>query len=602
MAAAGVENRLEQATRLMNAGDLDAAQTVLGELLGSEPGSVPALRLSGVIACLRGRHDLAVGFLDQLLSMEPDDLQALVIRAGAHNAMSRYAEAEAGLKHALALNPGSYDVNVNLAMTYWASSDLEQAEIYFKQALALDAGSFLANFYLGRIADADEDFAAAETYFRRAAELGHNNAESRSCLGKVLQARGATDEALEAFEGAASIEPAEISHRLLAARAAFELAQEARAWKHLEVMAAQSGTAFSRARLEILEWWCKARHEDVLRIAKHQNHKFAPVRVLPAASVPPDLPAALTPEVFVARLAGCRVMPRDHLLVSADDAVFITGVMSRPLHRPHLSPHIIQACDDGRMLLAHPSAIRPVKAPCAYLGAAESYCDWVLECLTRLWAYRQLPQSEGLPLVVQAGMTAWQKDLLALLEVGEERQVVLDEDAVTVFDELHVASPSAPLNVVAPYALEHLRRTLRKSLPPQADSPKRLFLSRQGSTARRIANFSELEPKLARHGFAVIDAGATPAAVLLGMVGSADVVIGAEGAAMANVFFAPAHAKVALVTANAGNALRYCAGSRALGQAFTFLQGDAVFESSEQLAECDIRLDPLVFDAYLSGL
>jgi capsular polysaccharide biosynthesis protein len=83
------------------------------------------------------------------------------------------------------------------------------------------------------------------------------------------------------------------------------------------------------------------------------------------------------------------------------------------------------------------------------------------------------------------------------------------------------------------------------------------------------------------------------------MFQSAELIIGVEGAAMTNAFLAPAHARIAMITADAARTIRYSGPSRALGQEFTFLQGEAVFDSHAQLSECDIRLDPRMLKTFL---
>ena len=609
MGSSSADSSLEQATQFMNLGELDQAQAVLDEMLQKEPGFIAALRLSAMIACLRGRNDLAIELMDRVLVAQPDDVEALIVRGGACNLTGDFSGAQANLRHALSLNPRRHDVHFNLAMTFWMSGDLSQAAEFFKNVLALERQSFLPNYYLGRISESFEDWAAAEKYFRLAVELDPGSAESKSRLGKILFARGSVSEALENFEGAASLEPGEVSHWLIAARAAFELAHEKRAWTHLEAYAVHQGEPagdvalrWARGMLYELEAWCKERQEDVVRIAMFQNHKLGSVKVLPSSSGSLDQPAAVTPDVFVAKLKECRVLPLDHLLVSEDRKVFITAVMSRPMHRSYISPYIVQACDDGRLLLDKPRKSARIDLACAYLGAAMSYCDWIQECLTRLWSYQQRPDWEKLPVLVQAGITPWQKSLLEMLGYDESRRVTVALDSVAICSELLVASLSAPTNAVAPFAIEHLRRSLRKTIPTSADMPRRIFLSRQGMLSRRIANFTEIAPILERYGFYSVPADSTSVRDVFRMIGSAQVIIGVDGAAMANVFFAPSNAKVALVTANPIQALRYSASSRAIGHEFTFLLGDAAFETSDHLSECDIRLDPRVLEEYLSAL
>ena len=121
MGSSSVDSSLEQATQFMNLGELDQAQAVLDEVLQKEPGFIAALRLSAMIACLRGRNDLAIELMDRVLVAQPDDVEALIVRGGACNLTGDFSGAQANLRHALSLNPRRHDVHFNLAMTFWMS-------------------------------------------------------------------------------------------------------------------------------------------------------------------------------------------------------------------------------------------------------------------------------------------------------------------------------------------------------------------------------------------------------------------------------------------------------------------------------------------------
>jgi capsular polysaccharide biosynthesis protein/tetratricopeptide (TPR) repeat protein len=606
MRSENTAEKLELAIQSLNMGDLDRADAVLGVILGDDPRSIPATRLSGVIACRRGHNQRAVDLMNQVLAAEPDDLLALVTRGEAQRALGDYPAAEASLRHALKLEPGRYDAKVNLALTLWSAGEYSQASAFFKDVLAQEPRSFLANFYLGQISFEGGDLPVAEQHFRRALELKPQHGSSKLLMGKILLARGRVAEASDEFEGAVAIEPQDFTHRLLAATTAFELGREAQALAHLRHPAARQSEAQSEAPaqwdrgiLQGLGTWCEQNGSQPIRVARQQNHRNRPALFLPPMPDAIDAEESTTPEIIVAALNHCRVLPNDHLLLAGDNSVLITDIVPRPFHLSYTSPHIVHGSDDGRLLLKFPRASTGVAIPSAYLGTAESYCNWLTDCVTRLWAYHQRPAWEGLPLVVPANLSRWQREMLELLGYGESRRVTMASDCVSIFSELHVASLSSSWKDVAPFAIEHLRRTLAKSIPISASGPRRLFLSRQGMDSRRLENVGEIASLLKHHGFEMLPVESMATRDILQMIRSAEIVMGMDGAAMANAFFAPTHAKVALVTSNARQALRYSAASRAIGQEFTYLQGEADYTTNARLADCDIRLDPDVLRDYL---
>jgi capsular polysaccharide biosynthesis protein/tetratricopeptide (TPR) repeat protein len=590
-------------------GDLDRADAMLSEVLKSDARHVPALRLSGVVACRKGNNQQAVDLMNQVLTMEPDDLVGLVTRGEAYRALGDYTAAEQSLRLALKLEPGRYDAKVNLALTLWSAGEYSQASTFFKDILAQEPRSFLANFYLGQISFEGGDLPVAEQHLRRAQELKPLHSSSKLLLGKILLARGMIAEALDEFEEAVAIEPQGLTNRLLAATTAFELGRESRALEHLRYPALEQSKAQSESPaiwdtgiLQGLGRWCEQNGNLPVRVARQQNHHNRQALFLPPAPGVINSEDSTTPEIIVATLNHCRVLPQGHLLLTGDKAVLITDIVSSPFHLSYTSPHIVHGSDDGRLLLKFPQQRVSIESPCAYLGTAERYCDWLTECVTRLWAYHQRPAWEKLPLAVPENLSRWQRELLDLLGYGESRCVVVASDCVADFSELHVASLSASWKDVAPFAIEHLRRTVAKSVPLSTTGPRRLFLSRQGMNSRRLENFGEIASVLKSHEFEMLAVESMPTRDILQMIRSAEIVMGMDGAAMGNACFAPTHAKIALVTSNASQALRYSAAARAIGQEFTYLQGEADYKTNARLVDCDIRLDPNVLRAYLKDI
>jgi len=609
MRSHSMDGMLEEANRLLNLGDLDHAERLLREILLHDARMAPALTLSGVIAYLRGSSEAAIELMNRALAINPDNPVAYVTCGQAYRALGNLPAAEQSLRHALRLEPGRHDAHLNLALTLWSAGEHARAGTYFKNALLMGKKSFQVYFYLGQIHQENGELSAAEECFRNALVLQPKHGEARLLLGSLLLSQGRIPEASEEFEQAVSDSPGESSLRMAAARAAFELGDENRSLAHLQVAFVKSDadTGVARAhadrgRLCQFDAWCQEQQAESVRVAREQRHKVLSATVVPSGNQGLDIPEPNTPDVFVAGLNKCSVLPGDHLLFSRGNAVCIAGVMTRPLRRPFTSPQIIHYSDDGRLLMKIPDRQLTVDIPCAYLGAAESFFDWTFECVTRIWAYQQRSVSKDVPLLVQAGLSRWQSELLGLLGYEDARLIRLAEDSVALCDELFVASLSAPLNFVAPFALEHLRRSLRKTIAAGLDTPRRIFLTRQEMPTRRLANYREIAPILDRHGFHAIPADSLLVRELLQMIQSAEIVVGMEGAAMANVFMAPAQARIAMVTADVVRAARYCGPSCTLGQEFTFLQGKPAFESNSRISECDVHLDPGMFEEYLSRL
>ena len=604
-----VDSLLAEANELVDRGELDRADHLLQEILLHDSYVAAALTLAGVIAHRKGRSEIALELMKKALAINPDDAVAYVTCGQAYRALGHLTAAEASLRNALRLEPNRHDAHLNLALTLWSAGEHARAGTYFKNVLLLSKQSFQAYFYLGQIHQENAELRQAEECFRNAAALQAKHVDVRLMLGRLLLSQGRIAEASSELEHSVVANPAERKLRVAAAGAAFELANESCALEHLKHTYSGAGSDSAgdnnhamRGRLREFDVWCKEQNAEQVRVARQQRHKVRAAKVYPSGVQGFDVPELITPDVFVAELKNCRVLPGDHLLCAQDNSVCIAGVMTRPLHRPFTSPHIIHSSDDGRLLLEVPERQLRVEAPCLYIGAANDYFDWVFDCITRLWAYQQRPVCKELPLLVQTGLTRWHYELLMLLGYGEARLIKIANDSLAHCDGLFVASLSAPLNFVAPFALEHLRRKIRMTVATKADGPRRIFLTRQNLSKRKLANFQEIGPILDRYGFYAVPAESLRLREVIEMIQGADIVLGMEGAAMANVFMAPAHARIAMLTAEEVQDDRYYGPSCALGQEFAFLQCQPVFESNPRLADCDLRLDPEIMEEYLSKL
>jgi capsular polysaccharide biosynthesis protein len=294
-------------------------------------------------------------------------------------------------------------------------------------------------------------------------------------------------------------------------------------------------------------------------------------------------------------------MPDELLPVTADSDVLIDQILSKPLERPYTSRFIAHVADDGRLLLALPPDEVRAPGPAVLLGAATRHADWLFENLARLWLVKQRPGLETLPLVVQGDLSAWQAGLLELCGYGEERLLRVPSGAMLACAELHVPSLPGLGDFVAPGAIEHLRRELRRSVPA-ASSAGRIYLARRRVAARRLVNEAEVETKLRANGFTTIDADNMEIRELLAEIAAADVVIGVQGAAMAHAFMAPPRATVGMIVAEGLQSARYLAPSAVLGQDFHFLLAEAQFASHERHDECDVVLPERVLDGFLASL
>lgn len=173
------------------------------------------------------------------------------------------------------------------------------------------------------------------------------------------------------------------------------------------------------------------------------------------------------------------------------------------------------------------------------MGArTENYAHWLLDTLPRLMLLD--PEEKSCKVIVGGPERGFHQQSLTLLGVPPERVVRTSGDGRWV----EKAVLCHPARCLCDYPKTHLlelrRRMLRSAGAPGAASAasRRIYISRRYGS-RRVANESELLPVLRHHGFDVMHCEELGLAAQIKQFATAEVILGAHGAGMANQLFAP---------------------------------------------------------------
>ncbi len=600
------EQKLERAVRLHNEGNLDGAETLYRELLQDNPAHQAALHLSGLIAHQRGRHREAVELIEKALI---GGAATAVIHTNcgvAYRALGETDKAAWHMAWAIALEPAYVGAHLNYALVLIDQGQPQQATAHLETVLRLHPDAPLANLHLGRIYLDDDKPALAAEQLRATLRWWPEMAEAHTLLGRALLAQGDTRSALQSLRSALALKPDDGASAYLVAKTSFELCDEAAALTCLEqaqrlthTSASAARTRAAAARLGQVE---RAAGDGYTRLARPQWLHLRQAKALPDEQSPHfALPEPFTLEIFLARLARVRVLPQELLLLSDDNRLFLDGLVRLPQQYALREDGAIRHCaDDGRVLLELPARRMPVPEPCIWLGAANEHFQWVFDVLARLWLIGQKPGLQDLPLLVQHSLNHWQDELLQLLGYGAARRIQVPQDAMLECRELHAASLVSAGYFISPVAIQHLRRELARRVAPAMAAPRRIYLSRKGAATRRLANEAELLPLLEQHGFAVVNAENLGAAEQLALFQSADVILGVDGAVLANLLIAPAQARVGVIVARGLYQPRHYYVSAPIGQDFTYLCAEPDYASHAKLAECDVTLPRELLQEFLN--
>lgn len=298
----------------------------------------------------------------------------------------------------------------------------------------------------------------------------------------------------------------------------------------------------------------------------------------------------------VAVLPHARLVGRGYVVVAGDGRVVAESVSGDHVLATdgHFEKQTVSVEVDGRRhavpvaVRGHPS--RPRLLPGRHILPTHhwhfNYHHWLVECLPRLRHALEWPSLAGCPVIVPPAMAPFQRESLALVGIGSERQVPFDEGdwrvASLVFPTIGQFAPAelawvraGLLRAVAGQgAGAGSRPGLRSAGPPEAvHGPRRLYISRGDAATRRLVNEAEVVAALAPLGFARLELTGMPLAEQVARFANAEIVVGPHGSGLTNMLFAPRSA--ALVELMPRDHVNHCFWLMAsvLGQRYAFVSG-----------------------------
>lgn len=201
-----------------------------------------------------------------------------------------------------------------------------------------------------------------------------------------------------------------------------------------------------------------------------------------------------------------------------------------------------------------------IQAAAVFVDAcALNYAHWMTEVLPRIALFCGDERFNGVPIVVNDGLHDNIMKSLFLV-AGDDREIItLPIGRALVASELYVTSVagyvpferrSARLSghshgKFSPHALDRILSAL--AVHPMKSS-KRIFLKRN-SGVRKICNAHEIEELLVSRGFEIIEPETLSFIEQVQLFASATEVVASSGAALANIVFCPADARITVLIA-----------------------------------------------------
>jgi tetratricopeptide (TPR) repeat protein len=236
--AASMDPTSVQATALLGMAYYGAARfseavEVLKPLTASDPGNT---ELRNVLAqsCLKSKnYGCAQEQFRAILQQNPDSPAAHLLMGEALDGLQRTEEAVAEFKAASELDPRQPEVHFGLGYLYWELRRFDEAKREFEAELALNPKHAQAQAYLGDIALEGGNLGAAEGLLLKATQNSQKIRIAYLDLGKLYLQRRNYAGAVDAFQHAIKVDPAQSDAHFQLARAYQALGKKSKAQAEL---------------------------------------------------------------------------------------------------------------------------------------------------------------------------------------------------------------------------------------------------------------------------------------------------------------------------------------------------------------------------------
>ncbi|MEG0869414.1 MAG: glycosyltransferase family 61 protein [Hafnia sp.] len=350
------------------------------------------------------------------------------------------------------------------------------------------------------------------------------------------------------------------------------------------------------------------------RLAEQEVVKTPAPRIFPerlASKCPSPHEQYTFPAIYTVQVVGFNVRGSSSFLIG-DSALYHHDLLRAPydytseeLHgrmviKPAKGFSYLLPCNKGKEKVVEEAAV--------FTDALSSnYAHFMTEVLPRIAMFvTHVPGN--IPLVIDAGLHANIMSAIELLAGSERDLLLLERGSAIYIEKAHATSSCGYVpferrarseklkghsqGQFSPVALKAVRDKIFAELKLESCGGKRLFI-RRNSGYRNVLNAKEIEEVLVARGFEVVEPEKLSFAEQVAVFSSADVVVGATGAAFANLLFCNPGTQLIIMIAQLENTSYYYWQSMACasGNAITY-----VFGSLEQglghSIHSDFHVDP----------
>ena len=204
---AALEATVKLAALNWSAGQHDAAEKQLSEVLKENPRAVDAIFLQGKIALQRGNGQDAIQAFRTVLRDQPELAEAHALLGRAYLMTSDATLGRESLEKAVTLNPRLAEAHLMLASLDTSSGKLKEARARLESLLKLDPNNLQTMSVLLNLQAAERDWSATDRTLSRARSAGADSSVADMTEGRLAEARQEWDRARHAYDRAYTTHP-----------------------------------------------------------------------------------------------------------------------------------------------------------------------------------------------------------------------------------------------------------------------------------------------------------------------------------------------------------------------------------------------------------
>lgn len=236
-------------------------------------------------------------------------------------------------------------------------------------------------------------------------------------------------------------------------------------------------------------------------------------------------------EKYLVRVHGAKILGENGLVVLPDGRYASESIYGRSLleqdpdyHAPKPRPIVTKSGSFFSLLVIW--------------SKSGSYYHWLHDTLQRLYRVIEL-LPEDTRYIVPASLSSFQLETLRIVGVEENQLAFFSGEAVWELETLYFSPPTTNSGSHRLEADEWLRDKFFSEYGVRPTTGgRRIFISRQGMSQRRMANERAVSAYLQKHGFETCMPETLSLRDQVELFSQADVIVAAHGSALANMLFA----------------------------------------------------------------